>query len=151
MKTIWLLVLLLTAISAKNPALYREFCKGHAKCYSLFEDPFTGPLWRYDDFTFWGSDNYHPPYVSWAISAAMAATFSMRFIHKILQLPYDMEEWLSAAYIMLQMHSYSYVNDYFNCTVPNELGSFVMYIAEEYYLIATAICPSDSFNPIGVI
>ena len=64
----------------------------------------------------------------------MGATFALRFIQKELGEPTSMFERISAAHIILTMHSNSWEPDMINCNEPSEWGSYAMYLSKDWYL-----------------
>ena len=128
------LVTAMIGASAKHASYFDEFCVNIPNSYCVWDDPFNLPLWSIDDLGHWGVDNYLPPYVSHAMSAALAATFTLRFLGKHMNLPYGLQEYISAAHILLSLHNQQYDPGFWNCTSPNEFGYFAMYEVEDKYL-----------------
>lgn len=148
MKTFVLLSVLIYLLPAKHISEFYYMCKGHSKCYSVWDDPYSFSFWAYNDLAFWAWDWYVPPYVSFAESSAMAATFTLRFLKKIYKKPTSRLEWISAAHILLTMHENTDLSTLINCTAPSEWGSFSQYASLDDYLYNDADIPfgPDSEN-----
>ena len=136
-----LLSLLPLAALSFNVGHYDITCEGHSKCYSLFDDRFTWSFWDLSALQFWSGDGVLYPHISWAESSAMAATFMLRYFQKMVGLPTSRDEYISAAHILLSVHTTSYYPDFINCTTPSEYGSYAIYFSDDRYLYNAADIP----------
>jgi len=127
-----------------NVGRYDITCQGHTKCYSLFDDQFTWSFWDLAALAWWTGSGVYYPHISWAESNAMAATFMLRYFQKMVGLPTSRDEYISAAHMLLSVHTTSYYPDFINCTTPSEYGSYGLYFSDDRYLYNAADIPMYS-------